>query len=251
LVSCPDRAINGATALDLVTADSELTALGTTIVEMVAECSSVDTELQRFEALKGSTKRFIDVVPPFWRSIATYVFRHHPITGDIVGLLEETGSTTLAELAQTAVETGHPAAESLFRDPDVVTPQAGSQTTDPNRFDDASVYAGCAVYQLKSNLYHAGILTERGADTSALVPKQDYWAIEPSHIDFENANAGGDHYWGPNIPTSRRSWSRRRRRGNTKHSGRYWLGTTDVKSLSGAVRTTGSTTLIDWCPLTV
>jgi len=193
LVSCPDRAVDGATALDLVTADSELTALGTTIVEMVAECSSVDTELQRFEALKGSTKRFIDVVPPFWRSIATYVFRHHPITGDIVGLLEETGSTTLAELAQTAVETGHPAAESLFRDPDVVTPQAGSQTTDPNRFADASVYAGCAVYQLKTNLYHVGILTERGADTSALVPKQDYWAIEPSHIDYENAKTGGDH----------------------------------------------------------
>jgi len=49
------------------------------------------------------------------------------------------------------------------------------------------VYAGQAVYQFKNLLFHSGILTERGADTSALVPGQDVWALEPSLVDL-----GGD-----------------------------------------------------------
>jgi hypothetical protein len=48
---------------------------------------------------------------------------------------------------------------------------------------DGDVYHAPTVFQLKAMLYHAGVVTERGAEPSRLEPKDDVWALrEPVSV---------------------------------------------------------------------
>jgi len=47
----------------------------------------------------------------------------------------------------------------------------------PAELRDGSVYHSPTVFQLKAMLYHAGILTERGAEPNDLNPSVDVWAL--------------------------------------------------------------------------
>ncbi len=47
----------------------------------------------------------------------------------------------------------------------------------PAALEDGSVYHSPTVFQLKAMLYHAGILTQRGAEPSRLEPRADIWAL--------------------------------------------------------------------------
>jgi hypothetical protein len=46
-----------------------------------------------------------------------------------------------------------------------------------SELEDGDVYHSPTVFQLKAMLYHAGILTERGAEPSNLDPRQDTWRL--------------------------------------------------------------------------
>lgn len=186
LVTMETRARAGAEALGLITSNGELTALGETIVESVAAETTIEDELERFGGLQGSSERFIEAAPRYWNPIARYALQQSSLVGDIVTLLENTGPVTLPELTTVAVRTNHCVQETILRDADTVTP-SDVQPEPPDALRTPDVYAGKAVYQFKTLLFHAGILTERGADTSALVPRQDVWALEPSLVDL-----GGD-----------------------------------------------------------
>lgn len=183
LVKMEDRARAGAEALNLIDTDGELTALGETIVETVSTESTVAAELNEFSSLKGSSERFIDAAPRYWNPIARHVLQQFELVGDVVTLLESTGPVTLPELATVAVRTNHSVQDAVLRDASAVTVE-DVQSDAPDSFDSPDVYAGQAVYQFKNLLFHCGILTERGADTSALVPAQDVWAVEPSLISL-------------------------------------------------------------------
>ncbi len=186
LVRMGGRARAGAEALGLIDPDGNLTDLGETVVALIEEESTVEAELDRFESMKGSSERFIETAPRYWQPIAKHILQEYAVAGDVVTVLETTGPVTLAELTAVAIRNEHPLQESLLRDP---------ETFDSNSFDEddaaelkfPDVYAGQAIYQFKNLLYHCGILTERGADTSAVVPTQDVWALEPSLLSL-----GGD-----------------------------------------------------------
>lgn len=185
LVQMPDRARAGAEALGLITADGNLTELGETVVGTITAETTLADELETFGDLKGTSDRFVDVTPRYWNPIARHVLKQNPLTGDVVTLLEKTGPATLPELTAIAARHDHPFHKMVLRDPDSVD---GSVTEpDSEVLAQPDVYAGQAVYQFKNLLFHAGILTERGADTSAVIPAQDVWALEPSLISL-----GGD-----------------------------------------------------------
>lgn len=186
LVKMETRARAGAEALGLITSDGELTALGETIVETVAAETTIKAELDTFGDLQGSSQRFIEAAPRRWNPISRHALQQCSLVGDVVTILENTGPVTLPELTTVAIRTNHCVQETILRDADVVTP-SDVQPEPPEALRTPDMYAGQAVYQLKNLLFHTGILTERGADTSALVPSQDVWALEPSLVDL-----GGD-----------------------------------------------------------
>lgn len=182
LVQMTDRAKVGAEALGLVSETGDLTDLGETIVRTVQSETTLTKELKAFEDLKGTSERFVDTAPRYWDPIARHVLQQNPLTGDIVTLLEKTGPVTLPEITNVAVRNEHPFSETVLRDPDAIKQQAS--VDDAIAYDSPEIYAGQAVYQFKNILFHCGILTERGSDTSALVPGQDVWALDSSLIDL-------------------------------------------------------------------
>lgn len=62
----------------------------------------------------------------------------------------------------------------------VSVPPSASPAEPP--FTSPRTYRGQTIYQLKAILFHCGLLTERGADTSAIIPTQDIWQLDPHHL---------------------------------------------------------------------
>ena len=75
----------------------------------------------------------------------------------------------------------HPtfAVELFVRGDDAVRRRVLTENGDLRReaLEDGSVYHSPTVFQLKAMLYHAGILTERGAEPNRLEPLEDVWAL--------------------------------------------------------------------------
>lgn len=184
LVQMEERARAGAAALDLITPGGDLTQLGETVVGIVTDETNLLDELETLNDLKGTSTRFVDAAPRYWNPIARHTLQQNPLTGDVVMLLEKTGPVTLPELTEFAARHGHPFHEMVLRNPDSIDVTSEAEV---GSLEQPEVYSGQAVYQFKNLLFHCGILTERGADTSALVPMQDVWAVEPSLISL-----GGD-----------------------------------------------------------
>lgn len=184
LVGLPDNARRGARELNLITDAGELTTLGETIVNTVKAETTITNELETFRELKGSTARFIDSAPRYWNPITRHVLKNHPLTDNVVTLLEKTGPVTLPELAEIAVRNEHAIGEMLLRNPDRLFAESEPGQDPPEFLSSPDAYTGTAVYQFKNILYHCGILTERGRDTSALIPDQDIWALDPALISL-------------------------------------------------------------------
>jgi len=182
LVSMGGRARAGAQALGLIDQTNTLTDLGETIIAMVESESSVEQELDLFRSLRGSSERFVDAAEPHWEQIVKHALREHTVSVDVVDVLEKTGPVTLAELAGFSIRHDHDLKNTLLRDPEQYSAEAFDEEMAATlKFPDA--YAGQAVYQFKNLLYHCGVLTERGADTSALLPQQDIWQLDPSIME--------------------------------------------------------------------
>jgi hypothetical protein len=97
-------------------------------------------------------------------------------------------SVTTHPSSQTSSHQNAPPAPSSSQDSPPHSLQSLSTSTPFTRPD---IYRGQTVYQLKTLLYHCGLLTERGADTSALVPTQDVWQLEPQYLTTPSLR--GDH----------------------------------------------------------
>jgi len=187
LVAMGGRARAGAEALGLIDQTNSLTELGETIIAMVEEESCIEDELGAFTTLSGSSERFVDAAGAYWEPIVKHALREHTVCVDVVDVLEKTGPVTLTELASISIRHDHDLKDTLLRNPANYTPETfGPKQAAELKYADA--YSGQAVYQFKNLLYHCGVLTERGADTSALLPQQDVWEIDPSIM----APVGGD-----------------------------------------------------------
>ena len=188
VVSAVDDAFRGATFLGLIRDEHgqhRLTPLGEELVRFaLREYGSVGDALEAFEGWKRSRKRFIDIAPK-WGEVTRRVVFAYPATRLLVEELQQmhddgVGAPTLVDLVEW-MHVHHSAftVELFLRGDDDVRERA---LIDDGRLrsgvlEDGTVYHSPTVFQLKAMLYHAGILTERGAEPSNLDPASDEWCL--------------------------------------------------------------------------
>jgi hypothetical protein len=194
VVSATADARRGAAFLGLVT-DSPtgvtLTSLGEEVVRFALDrTGSVDAALEEFEGWKRSRKRFCDVAPA-WGQLARRVVWAYPATGLLVDELQtmyddDIPEPTLVDLVEWLhVQRPTFTVELFLRGTDDARARAldGDGALRRAALTDGTVYHSPTVFQLKAMLYHAGVLTTRGAEPHRLDPTTDVWALrEPVDV---------------------------------------------------------------------
>ena len=193
VVRAVDEARTGAAFLDLIDnqpASTRLTPLGREVVRFaLREYGSVDAALRAFEDWKRSRARFCDLVPK-WGMLTRRLVYAYPATQLLVEELQHLHEDGLAEPALPDLveylHTLHPSftVELFIRGDEDVRSRVLSADGElqPEPLTDGRVYHSPTVFQLKAMLYHAGILTERGAEPSNLEPATDVWALRESVV---------------------------------------------------------------------
>ena len=165
-----------------------LTALGREVVRFALDrYGSVERALNEFSNWFRKSHCFYDLAPE-WGLLTRRVVFDYPATQLIVEELQrlhEDGENepNLIQLVEYLHEL-HPTftIELFVRGTD----DARNQVLGPEgelRIDalaDGNVYHSPTVFQFKAILYHAGILTQRGAEPSNLDPTADTWALRNS-----------------------------------------------------------------------
>ena len=188
VVGAVDDAVRGAEFLGLVTDSSdriELTSLGEEVARFASRhYPSVDDALRAFEGWKRSRTRFIDE-EPLWGELTRRVVFAYPATELLVTELQQrrddlNDPPTLVDLVEW-LHAHHPtfAVELFIRGDENVRERVltGDGELRRSELEAGSVYHSPTVFQLKAMLYHAGILTERGAEPSNLDPGEDVWQL--------------------------------------------------------------------------
>ncbi|WP_049985436.1 hypothetical protein [Halobellus rufus] len=160
-----------------------LTHLGREVVRFArSECGSVEAALARFDEWTGSQERFTELAPR-WAQLARSVTMQYEPTTLVVDALENlhrdgVRPARLPAVAEAACEINRPLAVEVFfteRERDAVLRSDG--TLDPTALDDPSVYKSGLHFQYKAQLYHVGLVTDRGTDDKAAA-LDDEWALE-------------------------------------------------------------------------
>nr|WP_246308172.1 hypothetical protein [Halobaculum salinum] len=188
VVGAVDAARSGAVFLNLVEGRPDrvrLTALGREVVRFaLRECGSVDDALAAFERWKRSRKRFSDLAPK-WGVLARRVVYAYPATQLLVEELQhlhEDGirEPTLPQVVEYLHEL-HPSftVELFVRGDGEIRSRVLDTDGELQRGEltDGGVYHSPTVFQLKAMLYHAGIVTSRGAEPANLDPETDIWRL--------------------------------------------------------------------------
>jgi hypothetical protein len=188
VVAAVDDAIRGATFLGLVDEHDtgpRLTPLGREVVRFgLRQYDGVDRAVEQFAEWQRSRGRFTDVAP-VWGELVRRVVFAYPATELLVTELQQMhddglGAPSLVELVEWLHRHHSAFTVELFLrgDEDVrerVLCEDGGLRTD--QLADGNVYHSPTVFQLKAMLYHAGVLTERGAEPSNLDPQADEWQL--------------------------------------------------------------------------
>lgn len=189
VVKAPKAARDGAAFLGLVDKtpnEDQLTALGKEVVRFaLSKYENVRIALQEFETWKRSRKRFIDIAPA-WGQLTRWIVFSYPATTLLVEELQRLhegghGSSTLRQLVIHLYQQ-HPSftIELFIRDDENARERvfATEDSLDRAVLTDGSVYQSSTTFQLKAILFHAGILTERGAEPHRIDPADDIWQLE-------------------------------------------------------------------------
>ena len=188
VVGAVDDARRGAAFLGLIEDGStriDLTALGEEVVRFaLARYDSVDAALEVFEDWRRSRKRFCDLAPE-WGVLIRRVVWNYPATKLLVRELQtmhEDGITdpTLLDLLEW-LAVHHPTftVELFVRGTEGVRTRVldSEGRLQVSELTNGNVYHAPTVFQLKTMLYHAGILTERGREPHRLDPTTDVWQL--------------------------------------------------------------------------
>jgi len=170
-VSLPNRAIKGAKELGLITNNEELTELGeTVIINAITEHGSIENTLIEFKSLQRSPKRFVNEYPE-WSSITKRLVSKYDATTQIVKFLREQGPLQLDQLTRLLWKQKPQLAKSVFL-------KEGEEDPSLKNLSETSRYDSAATFQYKSMLYHSGVVSSRGQDTSRLNPTTDTWELD-------------------------------------------------------------------------
>jgi hypothetical protein len=188
VVRATDDARRGAAFLDLIDEHPdriELTPLGREVVRFALDrYGTVEAALVVFEDWKGSGRCFYDLAPK-WGHLTRRIVWAYPATKLLVEELQQMygdGITDprLVDLVEW-LHVQHPTftVELFVRGTDDarsrVLDEDGGLRTD--ELTDGNVYHSSTVFQLKTMLYHAGLLSERGTEPHRLDPGMDSWRL--------------------------------------------------------------------------
>jgi len=191
VVSATDGARQGAAFLGLIDEAPDgttLTPLGREVVRFARHrYGTVQDALVAFDAWQGSRKRFVEIAPE-WGQLTRRVLWSYPATKLIVKELQTMHDDgipepSLVELV-TWLHVHHPTftVELFIRGSDSARSRVLTEDGElkASALSDGNVYHAPTVFQLKAMCYHAGILTERGAEPHRLDPETDVWQlVEP------------------------------------------------------------------------
>ena len=188
VVRAVDGARTGAAFLNLIEERPDrvrLTPLGREVVRFgLREYGSVDAALDAFDDWKRSRTRFCDFAPK-WGMLARRVVFAYPATRLLVEELQhmhddDVPEPTLPQVVEYLHELHPSFTVELFLRGDEAVRRRLLDVDGRLRRDgltDGAVYHSPTVFQLKAMLFHAGILTTRGAEPSNLDPVSDVWAL--------------------------------------------------------------------------
>lgn len=188
VVGAVHDARKGAEFLGLVdtsgAADS-LTPLGREVLRFaVSEHGDVESAIEVFDGWRRSRKRFTEVAPK-WGLVARRVVYEYPATELIVEELQKLHDEgvyhpTLRELVLHLFDSHPSFAVELFvssKDEKRERVFAGEDELDAEVLKNGEVYQPSTTFQLKAMMYHAGLLTETGAEPSRIDPTEDIWRL--------------------------------------------------------------------------
>ena len=195
VVGAVDSARTGAAFLGLIDerpARVDLSPLGSEVVRFAfARYGSVDGSLKAFEDWQGSQKRFCDLAPE-WGMLTRRVLWAYPATQLLVDELQTMhhdgcSDPSLADLVEW-LHVQHPTftVELFLRGTEDVRSRVLDASGDLQvaELRNGNVFHSPTVFQLKAMLYHAGILTERGAEPHRLDPEVDVWKLREPLADY-------------------------------------------------------------------
>ncbi|UPM44143.1 hypothetical protein MW046_02655 [Halocatena salina] len=162
-----------------------LTSLGEEVIRFaLRRYESITAALASFEAWNGSRRRFCECAPE-WGSLTRRVVWEYPATKLLVTELQtmhDDGFTTpsLVDLVEWLHITYPTFTVELFlRGTEDVRRRVLDVNGDlrSTALKEGDVFHSPTVFQLKAILYHAGILTDRGAEPHRLEPANDVWKL--------------------------------------------------------------------------
>ncbi|MWV65713.1 hypothetical protein GRS48_12910 [Halorubrum sp. JWXQ-INN 858] len=196
VVSAVRGARRGAVFLGLVDDRPDgprLTPLGEEVVRFaLREHGSLEDALAAFDGWKRSRTRFVDLAPR-WGEIARRVVWSYPATRPLVTEIQRIHDAgepapSLVDLVTWLHRTRPSFAVELFvRGDETVRRRVLTPDGDLRRgpLTEGGSYHSPTVFQLKAVLYHAGFLTETGAEPTRLDPTADVWALrEPVSVPY-------------------------------------------------------------------
>ena len=163
----------------------DLTPLGEEVIRFALHrYESVDASLEAVAEWKGSRRRFCDLAPE-WGLLARRVVWAYPATQLLVEELQTMADDgfpepTLVDLVEW-LHVHHPTftIELFLRGTDDARRRVLDENGELRKHElrDGSVYHSPTVFQLKTMLYHAGLLAERGTEPRRLDPSTDSWRL--------------------------------------------------------------------------
>lgn len=189
----------GATSLGLLNNDGELTPHGHAVVDVAEHIEGGPTRaLETLGGLKRKRTRFVDALPQ-WKPVAQAVFGTLPQVQAILDVVQQapSGGFTLPQLA-TVLSHEHPdVADSTLLSSSVSSAEIRKTTspTDPTSLDvlsSSDAYQTLATFQLKSLLYHSGILTTPGVHSGTITPESDHWEVDTQNSSIAAGSSGGE-----------------------------------------------------------
>ncbi|ELY65426.1 hypothetical protein [Natronococcus jeotgali] len=166
----------------------ELTSLGREVVRFAKRnYGTAEGALAAFAGWYRSRKRFVELAPS-WGQLARRVVFAYPATELLVTELQAlhrdgNREPSLVEFVEYLHEL-HPsfAVELFVRGDEAVRRRALTGEGELRRapLENGDAYHAPTVFQLKTMLYHVGILTERGREPHRLEPTVDVWALRES-----------------------------------------------------------------------
>lgn len=188
VVRATDSARTGAAFLGLIDERPngiELTPLGREVVRFALDrYDTVESALCAFEDWVGSRTRFCELAPA-WGPMVRRVIWAYPATQLLVKELQtmhDDGSTdpSLLDFVEW-LSIQHPTftIELFIRGTDDARRRALTSNGQlrVESLENGDIFHSPTVFQLKAMLYHAGVLTERGAEPSRLDPTIDIWKL--------------------------------------------------------------------------